>query len=108
MTVGCRAHFYVGPFRFNASGESALIHSSTRSVSGAQACGLLAAWVSGEDREVAVAGVGCPEGAAPAEMDITYEYSPANGGNDVNPVYLRFHREDPADCAPLALTLTLR
>jgi hypothetical protein len=108
FTVGCRARFYVGAFRLERSGESVRIASTARSTTGAQSCGVTAAWVDAQDQVVAPAGFGCPEGDTPAQMDVAYEYSPANGGNSANPVYLRVVRDDPADCAPVTLSLTLR
>lgn len=108
MTLGCRALMYVGPFRLERSGESVRVASVARSMTGAQACGVQVSWVDAQDQFASTAGVGCPEGAAPAETESVYEYSPANGGNGANPVYLRFVREDPEGCAPVGLNLTLR
>lgn len=108
MTLGCRVHMYVGPFRLERSGESVRVASVARSMTGAQACGVQVTWVDAQDQFASTAGIGCPEGQATADAESVYEYSPANGGNGANPVYLRFVREDPEGCAPVGLTLTLR
>ena len=108
MTLGCRVHMYIGPFRLERSGELVRVASVARSMTGAQACGVQVAWVDAQDQFVSTAGIGCAEGEAPAEAESVYEYSPANGGNGANPVYLRFVREDPEGCPPVGLNLTLR
>lgn len=108
MTLGCRVRMYVGPFRLERSGETVRIASAARSLTGAQACGVQASWVDGQDAFVSTAGIGCPEGEAAHQAESAYEYSPANGGNGANPVYLRIVREDAEGCAPVGLTLTLQ
>lgn len=108
LTLGCRAQMYVGPFRLARSGESVRIASTARSLNGAQACGAQVSWVDAQDQFVSVAGIGCPEGDGTTPAESVYEYSPDNGGNGANPVYLRIARQDPEGCAPIGLTLSLR
>jgi len=105
MDVPCVATFCVGPFDFTADPQTARLVTTTSSPSGAQACGLHANWVTSADAAETVAGVGCPEGNTAAEMEQTHTHSPGNGGSGANPVYLKFDRADPADCAPLRLRI---
>ncbi|MBI5512893.1 MAG: hypothetical protein HY909_03950 [Deltaproteobacteria bacterium] len=108
FALGCDANFFVGPFNFQRSGDAVRLATTVRSADGSQVCAPTAHWVDGSGAPVAVAGVGCAEGAAPVSSEITQDYSPDNGGSSANPVYLHVERHDPAGCVAVELTLARR
>ena len=108
LTIGCAADFLVGPFELARSGDTLALAGTNRSIDGQQVCAPAAEWVDATGAPIAVAGFGCAEGPEAVTSELTYEYSPDNGGNAANPVYLRIHREDPAGCPTSEITLARR
>lgn len=104
----CDAPVVLGPFRFTRDPEKLAVHARARSLQGEQIC-VGGSWVKATGAPAGGAGVGCPEGPHEAIQDVEYEYSPGNGGNDGNPVFLRFAHEPPRPkgCATVSLTLAL-
>lgn len=108
LQIGCEANVFVGPFELTQRPETITLVGTNRSLTGAQICAPGAEWVDGTGAFVGTAGLGCPEGTGVANSELSYEYSPDNGGSSANPVYLRIHREDPADCTHAEITLARR
>jgi len=108
FTIGCAADFLVGPFALERSGDTLALAGTNRSIDGQQVCAPAAEWVDATGAPVGVAGFGCAEGPDAITSELTYEYSPDNGGSGANPVYLHVHREDPAGCPSSEITLARR
>ena len=108
FTIGCAADFLVGPFELARSGDTVGLAGTNRSVDGSQLCAPAAEWVDATGAVVAPAGFGCAEGPDATTSELTYEYSPDNGGNAANPVYLHIRREDPEGCVASEITLARR
>ena len=108
LQIGCEANVFVGPFVLTQRPETLTLVGTNRSVDGAQVCAPTAEWVDSAGAFVGTAGFGCPEGTAVTDSEISYEYSPDNGGNSATPVYLHIHREDPAGCPGAEITLARR
>lgn len=109
FTIPCAGAMYIGPFRFTRDPETLALHSVAKSPSGAQICAG-GSWVDSSGTFSGTVGLGCPEAEKVAETDVTFEYSPGNGGNGTNPVYLmvKFDEAKPAGCKSAEVTLSLR
>lgn len=108
FTLTCSATVYVGPFRFTKDPEKLLIQGKTKNASTAQIC-VGGEWLDGAGKVIGPSGIGCADGKAAAAGNPELEYSPGNGGNGANPVYLalRFSEPKPAGCPSIDVTLSL-
>lgn len=106
--LSCAGATYVGPFRFSKTPEELSISATARSPTGAQIC-FGGEWLDASGAYVGGVGIGCVDGKHVADGKITFEYSPHNGGNGANPVYLvtRFTEPKPEGCPSGEVTLKL-
>ncbi len=108
FTLGCNATVYFGPFAFTKDPETLTFTSSIKSPTGSQIC------VNGDfiDKSGAHAGgasIGCVDGEHVGGGKSTFEYSPGNGGNGTNPIYLKvsFNEAKPEGCPSLDVTFKM-
>lgn len=108
FTLTCSATVYVGPFRFAKDPEKLLIDGKTRNASADQIC-VGGEWLDGAGKVVGPSGLGCADGKGTGAGKPELEYSPANGGNGTNPVYLALHFSEPkpAGCPSIDIALSL-
>lgn len=108
FTLACSATVYVGPFRFTKDPEKLVLQGKAKNSSTAQIC-VGGEWLDGTGKVLGPSGIGCADGKAAAEGKPELEYSPGNGGNGANPVYLalKFGEPKPPGCPSIDVALSL-
>lgn len=108
FTLTCSATVFTGPFRFTKDPEKLLIEAKAKNASPSQIC-VGGEWLDGSGKVIGPSGIGCADGKGSAEGKPELEYSPGNGGNGTNPVYLalKFGEPKPEGCPSIDVTLLL-
>lgn len=103
------APIYVGPFTFTKSPEKLQLRAEVKGTSAQQICRGTAHFVDSAGGRPAVAGLPCVHDGKTETATIEHEYSPANGGSDVTPVYweLKNDEKKPEGCDTIDVKLTL-
>lgn len=103
------APVYVGPFTFTKSPTKLELRAEVKGTSAAQICRGAAHFVDSAGGRPQVAGLPCVHDGKTETATIEHEYSPANGGSDVTPVYweLKNDEKKPEGCDTIDVKLTL-